>query len=167
MKKFLKKDKKAKSTSYFFKLKIPVFSKKFLDFIEGEFKKKNEDLRICLHKNQKNKHHDMIILQQKKNFYTPHKHKKKGETYNMIKGQMILLFFNHRGKIIFSRKLLKGDIVQIPTNMFHSTIPLTKYVIFHESKIGPFFKNENITVKWGGRFKNSKNYKKIKNTLYN
>ena len=45
------------------------------------------------------KHHDMIILQQKKNFYTPHKHFRKGETYHIIKGSMACVLFSEKGKI--------------------------------------------------------------------
>ena len=43
---------------------------------------------------KKTKHHDMIILQQKLKFYTPHKHLRKGETYHIIKGSMACVLFN-------------------------------------------------------------------------
>ena len=66
MKKILKEDKKAKTKSYFLKSKYGFFNKNLLNFMITCFKKKKEDLRICLHKNISEKHHDMIILQQKK-----------------------------------------------------------------------------------------------------
>ena len=48
---------------------------------------------------KKSKYHDMVILQQKKNFYKPHKHLRKGETYHIIKGSMICILFNVYGKV--------------------------------------------------------------------
>ena len=68
MKNYLKQDKKAKSISFFFKKEAEVFNKKHILFLERYYKKNNKDIRICLHTNQKDKHHDMIILQQKKIF---------------------------------------------------------------------------------------------------
>ena len=164
MKKFLIEDKKAKSISYFFKSNIPLFNKKFLDFIEKEFKKRKKDLRICLHKGRKDRHHDMIILQQKNNFYMPHKHLKKGETYHIMKGQMGCVLFNDRGKITFTCKLSKNDIFRVPINTFHPMLPITKYVIYHESKVGPFLKkNDSVHFKWTKKFNNSNQIKKLKN----
>ena len=72
MKKSLRKDIKAKTTSFFFRKEGEVFDKKYINFLEKYFKKEKNDIRICLHTNTQAKHHDMIILQQRKNFYTPH-----------------------------------------------------------------------------------------------
>ena len=65
--KHLKEDKKAKTKS-FFKEKENFFSEKYIKFIKNFYKKFKKDVRICLHKNNKSKHHDMIILQQQKIF---------------------------------------------------------------------------------------------------
>jgi len=40
--------------------------------------------------------------------------------------------------------LNKGDIFRVPINTFHTMIPLTKFCIYHESKIGPFLKKADI-----------------------
>ena len=88
MKKYLKEDKKAKTQSFFFKTETTVFNRKFITFLKNCYKSNKKDVRICLHKNPHSKHHDMIILQQNKNFYLPHKHLRKGETYHIIKGKM-------------------------------------------------------------------------------
>ena len=111
-----------------------------IKFLEKIYIKTKKDLRICLHENSLDKHHDMIILQQKKNFYLPHKHLKKGETYHIIKGSMASILFNNNGKIKKIIKLVKDDIFRTPLNTYHTMLPLTKFVIYHESKIGPFLK---------------------------
>ena len=159
MKNYLKQDKKAKTTAFFFRKEAEVFNKKHILFLEKYYKKNNKDIRICLHTNQKDKHHDMIILQQKKNFYPPHKHLKKGETYHIIKGSMACVLFSNFGKILKICKLKKNDIFRTPINKFHTMFPLTKFVIYHESKTGPFLKKkDSIFSKWSKKLTKDKTH---------
>ena len=161
--KHLKEDKKAKTKSFFLKEKENFFSEKYIKFIKNFYKKFKKDVRICLHKNNKSKHHDMIILQQKKNFYKPHKHKKKGETYHIIEGSMICIIFSDKGKIQKSCIIKKNDIFRTPLNKYHTMMPLTKYVIYHESKPGPFLKKgDSIFPKWNVKFENKKEIEILK-----
>ena len=167
MKKYLKEDKKGKSKAFFYKSKVILFNKKFLNFLISTYKKDLKDLRICLHPNYKDKHQDMIILQQKKNFYMPHKHLYKSETYHMLKGKMGCLLFNKKGKIIFKCKLGKNDIFRVPVNTFHTMIPITKYVIFHENKAGTFLKkNDSVYFNWTKKLQYKKEQKKLQNLFY-
>ena len=71
------KIKKAKSKSFFLKDSYKFLNYKMIKFLEKNYIKTKKDLRICLHKNSLDKHHDMVILQQRKNFYLPHKHLKR------------------------------------------------------------------------------------------
>ena len=141
--KFLKEDKKAKTKSFFLTKETKTFDKNYIKFLEQFFKKKRKDVRICLHISKKSKHHDMVILQQKKNFYLPHKHLHKGETYHIIKGSMICVLFNDNGTIKKVCKLKKNDIFRTPLNVYHTMSPITSYVIYHESKTGPFLKRRD------------------------
>jgi len=150
--KYLKEDINAKTKSFFLDESKDFFSIKYINFLKRFNKKTKEDVRICLHKNSKSKHHDMVILQQKKNFYLPHKHKTKSETYHMIHGSMICIIFKNNGKIKKSFILKKNDIFRTPINKFHTMIPLNNYVIFHESRKGPFLKYDSIFPKWNKKF---------------
>ena len=168
MKHILREDKKAKTKAFFFKSETPVFNKKFIGFLEKHYSKSKKDIRICMHKNASDKHHDMILLQKRENFYSnwyqnkrigafPHKHATKGETYHLIKGKMACVIFNNNGKIRFACVLNQNDIFRTPINVYHTQIPLTNYVIYHESRVGPFLKkNHSIYPKWGKKFKNNK-----------
>ena len=148
-------DKKAKSKSFFLKDRYK--------FLEKNYLKTKKDLRICLHKNTLDKHHDMIILQQRKNFYLPHKHKEKGETYHIIKGSMASILFRDNGMIKKIYKLVEHDIFRTPLDTYHTMIPLTKFVIYHESKMGPFLKkNDSIFPKWNHKFRNKIGINKFK-----
>ena len=66
MLKNLKEDKKAKTPSFFFKKESEKFDKKYVTFLENFYKKNKKDVRICLHSKKNSKHHDMVILQQRK-----------------------------------------------------------------------------------------------------
>jgi len=167
MKKYLIEDKKAKTKSFFFKKEGQVFNKKYLNFLEKYYKKEKKDIRLCLHTSVKSKHHDMIILQQRVNFYAPHKHLKKGETYHIIKGGMVCVLFNKKGIIKKCCKLKKNDIFRTPTNVFHTMMPVSKFVIYHESKNGPFLrKNDSIFSNWSIKLTNSKrDVNKLKNKV--
>jgi cupin fold WbuC family metalloprotein len=164
----LKQDKKAKTSSFFFKNETEKFDKKYLKFLENYYRRYNKDVRICLHNNRNSKHHDMIILQQKINFYTPHKHLKKGETYHIIKGSMACVLFNELGKIKKICHLKKNDIFRTPINIFHTMLPISKFVIYHESKTGPFLKkNDSIFSSWCKKLTNNKSQiNKIKNFVF-
>ena len=167
MKKYLIEDKKAKTKSFFFKKEGQVFNKKYLNFLEKYYKKEKKDIRLCLHTSVKSKHHDMIILQQRINFYAPHKHLKKGETYHIIKGGMVCVLFNEEGVVKKICKLKKNDVFRTPTNVFHTMMSVTKFVIYHESKNGPFLRrNDSIFSKWSKRLTNSKmDIKRLKSKI--
>ena len=168
IKQLLREDKKAKSTSFFFRKEGEVFNYKHINFLESYYKKEKKDIRICLHTKKNAKHHDMIILQQQKNFYSPHKHLRKGETYHIIKGSMACVLFSEKGKINSICKLKKNDIFRTPINKFHTMMPLSKFVIYHESKTGPFLKNkDSVFSKWSKELTHNKSYiKNIKNKVF-
>ena len=99
----------------------------------------------------------MIILQQKKKFYSPHKHLKKGETYHIIKGSMACVLFNNNGSIKKICHLKKNDIFRTPINVFHTMLPSSKFVIYHESKTGAFYKkNDSVFSNWSKKLTNDK-----------
>ena len=168
MKNSLIKDNKARTTAYFFKKEGIVFNNKFIKFLERYYTKEKKDIRICLHTNTKAKHHDMVILQQKKNFYEPHKHLKKGETYHIIKGSMACVLFSNNGKIKKICKLNKNHIFRTPVNIFHTMLPISNIVIYHESKTGPFLKkNDSIFSNWTKKLtKDIKHVEAFKKEVY-
>ena len=167
MKKFLREDKKAKSRSFFLKKDTGLFDNNLLKFMIKDFKTNKKDLRICLHKDIKAKHHDMIILQQKKNFFLPHKHSSKGETYNILYGSMVCILFKNNGNIKKTILLKKKEIFRTPINIYHTMFPISNFVIFHESKIGQMLKKgDSLFPKWNKKFSSKKEISKFKNKIY-
>ena len=68
MKKELREDKKAKTKAFFFKKESSVFNKKLINFLKSYYKKNKKDIRICMHRDSSDQHHDMVLLQKKKRF---------------------------------------------------------------------------------------------------
>ncbi len=160
-------DKKAKTKAFFFKNNSAVLDKKIINFLEKYYRKNKKDIRVCLHSNPKDKHHDMVLLQKKKDFFKtwfenkkmgtfPHKHLKKGETYHLIKGKMACVIFKNNGSIKNAFKLNPNDIFRTPINTYHTQVPLSEYVIYHEGTLGPFRKGNSVFPRWADKFFNKK-----------
>lgn len=93
----------------------------------------------------------MIIFHWKGTYCRPHKHLKKEETCHMIEGIQRIFTFNNKGKIIKNVLMdaKKNIIFRIDKNTFHSSKIISKYVIFHESKPGPYLgKRDSVYPYW-------------------
>jgi len=128
----------AKSLSFVYKGDNPTFDKNMLlDF--KELLKTEKTFRVLLHSSSQANLHNMIIAMDSSKFVYPHKHNK-SETYQIIDGELLLIYFNDNGSINKFIKLSKNDtfISRVDSGYYHGAIPLTKNVIFHEMRTGPF-----------------------------
>ena len=146
----LVEDKSGKTPTFYLKNENLKINKKLLLFLENySLKNKNVDARICIHKNKSSKHHSMVLLQNKKNYYRPHKHKNKGDTFLILKGKLACFLFDNKGNIKFKCILKRDEIFRTPDNTFHAIMPITKKVLYFETKKGPFLKkNDSIFASW-------------------
>jgi len=149
---YVKQDKNAKTLSFFCTKDLVMINRDIISqLVEKTKNNGNCDIRISLHKSPLEDFHNMIILQNKNNYYRPHRHQRKVESYQMIKGKMGIFIFNDDGELLESNVLSTGKnfIYRISANAWHVSIPLTEFVIFHESKLGPFLgKDDSIFPKW-------------------
>tara|TARA_B100000959_G_C14419587_1_gene393916 strand:- start:91 stop:438 length:348 start_codon:yes stop_codon:yes gene_type:complete len=93
----------------------------------------------------------MIIVEESGNYCRPHRHQDKGECFHILEGKLGIISFDNEGIVIDNVTLEAGATLmyQIATNMYHSVIPLTPSVIYHESKLGPFRKeNDSLFAPW-------------------
>ena len=102
-----------------------------------------KDIRICLHQNNESKLHNMINLIYKKKLNVPHKHLDKSESYHIIRGQMIISIYDNEANIKDKYFLDENDtfLFRVGKDNFHTTVPVSDYVIVHETRSGPFNKN--------------------------
>lgn len=138
-------DKSGKSDAIFLRNKCTVIDIKILDHLVKYSKHNNfKDVRICMHKNKKSVIQNMINLTfKRKKKIDFHKHLKKDEAYQIIKGKMMIEYF-YKKKI---KKITLGSdkiLFRISKNIYHRIKPLTKYIIYHEIRKGPFLKNDSI-----------------------
>ena len=107
------------------------------------------NVRICLHDGPDARQHDMVALERKGRYYRPHKHARKGDTFHMLKGQLGIFSFDTGGNVTDAVVIGPGEIYRTGTNMYHAILPLTDFVIHHESKPGPFEgENDSIYPDW-------------------
>jgi cupin fold WbuC family metalloprotein len=146
------KDLNSKSLSIFLKKDTKALVDKHLliELKKIAFETK-KNIRINLHNQPNSQFHNMIIFQWKNTYIRPHKHIKKEETCHMIQGSQILYTFKNNRMLKEKNKVdFKTNIIfRIDKNIYYSAKILSKFVIFHESKLGPFLgKRDSIFPKW-------------------
>ena len=141
-------DTSGKSKAIFLRNKKIIDNNKINELIKfSKSKKKSENVRYCLHKSPSSKLHSMINLIYKNNENFPHVHAK-DEVYHLIRGRLKILLLDKKLKVKEKIILNKDNrIYYLEKNIPHLTIPISKFVIFHETRIGPFKKKENIQLK--------------------
>ncbi|MBM79176.1 MAG: hypothetical protein CMJ78_01120 [Planctomycetaceae bacterium] len=134
-------DESGKSIAYFATEANIAIDRKVIEELKKTSKILGKrDIRICLHNSRDSSLHSMINLIYKKEKHVPHKHIEKSECYHMIEGQMKITTFDEKGKIVDVCILDRNDtfVFRIGKDTFHTTIPETELVIFHETRPGPF-----------------------------
>ncbi len=158
--KLFKEDKSGRSKSFYIKKnsEISEISENLIKaFLLHHSRKYNEDARVCLHANYKDPLQDMVLIQHSKNFYPPHKHANRYDTYHVLEGCLGVVIFDNNGKVTKIYKLKKNFFYKTPKNKYHLTLPLTTRVIYHEYRSGSFDRKTNcIFPSWTPLNNNSK-----------
>ena len=132
-------DPKAKTLAYFCRtLPVKVDGALLDELKQISAKESNANVRLCLHDSPEADFHDMIILERPGRYYRPHKHLSKGETWHVLDGRMGVFVFDDDGNTIEANTISAGEIYRLSLDTFHAVMPLGEYVIYHESKPGPF-----------------------------
>jgi len=143
------KDENAKSLSYYLKEPTPVVTTDLLNTIKKIAFEKKENIRVCLHESNNDSLHNMIILQWKGQEFKVHKHNNNIEICQIIEGSHDFNIYSKNGINIeqtVSMDKNNNSIIRINKEIYHLSIPTSKYVIFHEIKLGPFNSDDNIFV---------------------
>ena len=108
----------------------------------------------------------MLIVHNKDTYVRPHKHKISGESIHILEGKCNLLLFNNNGTVSNSIEL--GDFssglpffFNVKKSVFHTFIIKTKFLVFKETKSGPFKLDNTVYASWAP----SNNSKKIHDYL--
>jgi cupin fold WbuC family metalloprotein len=128
----------------------------------------SRNVRLCLHESPRSRAHDMIILERKGKYYPPHKHLNKGESFHLIEGRLGVFTFDAQGRISDACVLepKSNFIYRVGENMFHAVMPLSRMVIYHEAKPGPFLgKYDSVIPAWAPDPGSPAQVEKYKNKL--
>jgi cupin fold WbuC family metalloprotein len=148
---FIVQDKNARSLSFFCKREVVSLSRDVMNELKKIASEENKDIRVSMHQSPSSDLHNMIILQHKGTYVRPHKHLIKAEAYQLIEGTQSVLIFDEAGNVIDKCHMsLEGNFLyRFEKNYYHMSIPTSDFVIFHESKIGPFVREgDSIFAPW-------------------
>lgn len=110
-------------------------------------------IRINMHHSMDSGVHEMIIVHCFNNYVRPHKHTNKTESFHIIEGELDVVLFDDDGKVI--KVIQMGPMgsgkhfcYRTVENKWHTVIPKTETVVFHETTNGPFIQDGTIQASW-------------------
>jgi len=117
-------------------------------------KSKNKRARFCLHKDNQDLLHEMLIVFLQNSYIRPHKHPNKSESFHIIEGKLKLFIFDDDGNVmdVFymgEKKHNSYFIYRISPGYWHMPVPISKFVVLHEVTNGPFKgKGDSVYSEW-------------------
>ena len=114
---------------------------------------KRKRIRICTHRDVNDAIHEMLIVHVKGAYIRPHKHTNKIESFHVIDGDLKVVVFNDLGNIMDvidmgNYSSGKNFYYRLSDSHFHSIIPVSDLVVFHEITNGPFLREETVFADW-------------------
>lgn len=114
---------------------------------------KRKRIRICTHREVNDKIHEMLIVHVKGAYIRPHKHLNKIESFHVIEGDLKVVVFDDSGDIMDvidmgSYQSGKNFYYRLADSHFHTIIPVSDLVVFHEITNGPFLREETVFADW-------------------
>ena len=110
-------------------------------------------VRLCAHKSQTDKIHEMFIVHTSECYVRPHKHIGKAESMAILEGEADLVLFHDNGDV---REVLqmgapetnKLFYYRMSEPIYHSLLIRTPFLVFHESTEGPFLREKTVFPEW-------------------
>lgn len=99
--------------------------------------------RLNLHSNNDSIVHEMILAMHRDTIIPAHRHVGKCESFHLIEGSLLVVLFNDDGGPLRWIRLAgceprDNPYFRIGSETFHTVLPLSESVIFHETTNGPF-----------------------------
>jgi len=144
-------DSSGKSPAYFCLRKPVVVTRELIADLVARGAEIGKGIRLCLHESPGTLLHDMIVVQHAGQYFCPHKHLEKGESYHMVEGEMGVVIFDDEGKVVDSCRMDTSNIMGygVGTDMYHINFPLTEVAVYHESRLGPSTPGDCVVAPWG------------------
>src|SRR6266511_3954425 len=110
-------------------------------------------IRICAHKDTKDRLHEMLIVHTRNTYVRPHKNLNKSESFHVIEGAVDVVIFDEQGSV--TELIRMGDYAsgrrfyyRIEQPAYHTLLITSDVLVFHETTNGPFRREETIFAPW-------------------
>lgn len=133
---------------------FPSVGRRQIEFLkEGVKDSPRGRLRLCAHKTNENRMHEMFIVFTGANYVRPSRHLGKDESLHMLEGDGDYLFFDAEGNVTQSVPLGTYDsgrqfYCRIPASADHALLIRSQAVAVHETTVGPFRKEDTVFAPW-------------------
>ena len=113
--------------------------------------------RVCTHPDTADGLHEMLIVHSRGAYVPPHRHVGKSESFHMIEGELDVVIFENDGAVkeIISlaapsanRADDKPFYYRLSESYFHTVVPRSDVVVFHETTNGPFRREDTDFAAW-------------------
>jgi len=99
--------------------------------------------RICAHKSNDDKLHEMLIAIAGDSYIRPHKHFGKSESFHIVEGTVDVAVFDDAGKLVDVVELgAPGSgrrfFYRLSESAFHTLVIRSQFLVMHEVTNGPF-----------------------------
>ncbi len=140
------KDPNSKSIGYFAKRAQVCLTRDVIGEIKRLALETGINARLSMHTSPQDDFHEMIIFQHRDQYYRPKKHIRP-KSFHMIEGEMAVFVFADDGSVIDAQVLNTTESImyRVGANLFHTDVPLSAYVVHHESTLGPFLGKSDHT----------------------
>lgn len=158
--------KGAKTTTYIHDQEIITVNSGLIDQIKkAALKDPLGRARLCLHRRNEDAVQEMIIVMRKGTYVRPHRHVAKTESFHLIEGKLLLVFFSDTGKVIRQMIMSRNNkripfIYRLSSDIYHTVIPISDLIILHETTTGPFSKTNSEFAPWSPEETDKINIKK-------
>ena len=125
-----------------------------LTFLKKNVKNTQKNrIRICTHLNEEESLQEMFIVLSKESYIRPHKHINKAESMIVLQGDVDYVTFDSRGKIeevisMSDVNSAKPFYQSIRSEIFHTLLIRSEWLVFLEITEGPFNKGDTIFAEW-------------------
>ncbi|MDD5262502.1 MAG: WbuC family cupin fold metalloprotein [Methylacidiphilales bacterium] len=139
---------------YITEAKFPNVGKSELDFLESKIESSaRKRVRLCAHKSNDDRLHEMFIGFTKDSYIRPSKHLGKDESLHVIKGSGDYVFFDENGRsadVVSLGEYSSGFqfYCRIPESANHALVLDSDIMLIHETTSGPFKREDTVFTPW-------------------
>jgi len=109
--------------------------------------------RLCAHLDPADRVQEMLIVLYRGGYLQPHKHLGKSESFHIIEGELKVVVFDGQGRPV--RTIAMGGYAsgqnfyyRLANDQYHTVIPVSEMVAFHETTNGPFDPADTAYAPW-------------------